>query len=253
MASLVLTFLPLLANLFMCGTPAPDERTAASECEGERVLFRKALEGGCELVVTRGPDRPISDLAALHQIASRPDQGLKCVFSVRAEFRAPGKSPVPLLSRLVFERFVNGEPGGFEILDILTGPQNFKFEKGTADKGIFENIVFAAAESGTIMLWELEPTTGALRIGYLPGSEWSPLAAARPIDSASVEVRLRRTADYLVEVKVRDLRSTSKQQTCFLEVANEWQLWRFRKLEGTFKGSGVSILPGATATSPAAR
>jgi hypothetical protein len=207
--------------------------TGADGPQSEVVLFRKAIAGGRELVVSHGPRHPLDDLAphimskqSYSAIEGASGKGAVVVISVRLH-AAPHEPPLTLASRLVpvYPDAISG--GGPEVFDLL------------ADDGL---IVMAVA-SHTVELWRIAPfgsprvTAGApkkserrasalpqVSVAFLP-SDWmfSRPATFRFPDRKSFSVTLRLADDGRVEAEVADLKASDRRRTRFIQAGDDWE------------------------------
>ena len=101
-------------------------------------IYRKEMKQIGDLVISRGPDRPVSEWAVLLPEGARLEDYSNC-FSVRIELHLENATPITLASLL---RRDLKEQGGYEVLDAL-------FHKGA--------FVIATIDNGSIVLTRIDP------------------------------------------------------------------------------------------------
>jgi hypothetical protein len=225
MKQLLVLLLAWLGTILSCVAVATAQATASGEKDAETVIFRKPLEDRGEVVVVRGPGRPLRDVVGL--IPDKALYSMKVVFWVRAEFRAPGMAPLPLAMELQIQ---GDTPGTFDILDVMTPPT--QFDDATPERGLLRleraGIVFAVAGGSGVWIWDVNAPMGGGRDAGLEG--WSALAGAKQLDHAQVNAKLRRNSDALVEVEVTDLRSgEGPYHSRFVQSGKD--VWEFKLVE----------------------
>ena len=196
----------------------------------EKLLFRRPLECGREIVVVRGPNHARDDSLRLVAGVGAPAIGRTGeYFSLRLELRAPGRAPLLVAGRLGFEELLSGSmPGGFDVLDLLMPPEKIDWED--AKKGVVMGIVLATAENGRIVLSDVD-RLGFVR-GALLGNDWTRFAAIVPVDRAVVKLKLSRNSANLIQVDVDDLRPHFKRHTCFIQAGKDWKFTRMQPAQG---------------------
>jgi hypothetical protein len=200
----------------------------------EKVLFRKPLEGGRELVVVRGPNLQVSELAG---IISKTDTQIEeanpgSYFSMRLELHVPSQLPIVLSACLVFESLLSrSQAGGLEVLDILVPPEKIAWED--LKKGAVRGIVLATAENGRIILRDMSGPC-SIRATIIGG--WTRVAALVPLDKTMVSVKLGRTTNNLIQADVKDLRPNFQRHTRFIQAEKEWKFVPIKEEEKEEKG-----------------
>lgn len=199
--------LSLSSFVFLCCCAVAMTHNAGSESRDEDiVLFRKPLEGARELVVVRGPNRPLTDIADIVSDASLRTR--EAVFLERLEIHAPNMAPLLLFSRL----HLVDRGGDYAVLDILVGPR----------QSVEVFIILATIEDGDIMLWKVCPL-GSVRVARIDMRDWTKFATILPPYRTVVRAKLNWTKNRLVEVQVDDLHTYGKQQTKFVQKEKEWK------------------------------
>ncbi|HVS70796.1 MAG TPA: hypothetical protein VHQ47_06050 [Phycisphaerae bacterium] len=195
----------LLLTVFCTTAQSGGPAATTQKRDTDVILFREPLPLGRELVVIRGPDRSIADLAGF---VNRPKEEIKAVYTLHLEVRSPGVAPLEIGARLVSELDIPGQGrGGFDILDAQSKDGQ---------------IVLATAENGLIGIWRFT-ASGQVQSDFLRG--WMVQAAMSPIDPRKVSAKLSWNKDNLIEVKVVDSRGAPglTRHTQFRQDEKDWQ------------------------------
>jgi hypothetical protein len=177
----------------------------------ELAIYRKTLNGIGDLVVTRGPDRPVSEVFRIYPKRVSAEDYTNC-FDIRVDIHLERAAPITLA--ILLGRDTKSQ-GGYEVLDAL-------FANGT--------FVIVAAENGSITVTRILPTQRVPIVAFeLPQTDWTRAAALVRIERAMVNCKLGWTKDGRVEVTVDDLRPNLRQHTTFVQKPNAWD---FEKVAG---------------------
>lgn len=194
-----LWFVPALLFL-SCEAHTPVVGRESDAAMNDVLMERPIGDAGDRLVVTRGPDRDPAVFKALWSPPPDLRENPYFYYEVRVELRSPEAEPAQLATRL---RVGGGRSfdKGSVVLDALV-------ERA--------NIVLAMAEGSVLAVWQIG-------IGHSPC--WVPLGADKPwtlnavpyrIDDKRVSMKLGRTDDGRLTVKV--IEKDSRQHSVYEEV-----------------------------------
>jgi hypothetical protein len=195
----------------------------------EKVLHRKPLSDGRELVVVLEPMVPASALKGL--FTSPATDKLLGLTTLNLVLHSPSNPPLRLWCRkcpLYFER----EDEQFQVLDLVVKP---------------DLIVMAMVGPGSqifvvkVGLFQRGPDA----IETLRGADWSLLAAAIPTRPGrlSAKISFDETGKQ-VGVEVTDFLQDTKQRTVFAQKAGEWQFVRVKQWQEKVPATQPAAVPG---------
>lgn len=178
-----LWFAPVLVFLTcQAHTPVGD---AEGDAPMNNVLFERPIgDAGQRLAVTRGP---YLDPALFKSVRSPHPELKENFYEVRVELQSPEAEPVQLATRLRMEHGTNPDKGSV-VLDALV------------EDAV---LVLAMAEGSDLFVWQIVIGHGSTCWTPLRADKlWTLNAAAYRIDNKRVEMKLGRTDDRRLTVKV---------------------------------------------------
>jgi hypothetical protein len=182
--------------------------------EGEKVIFRKPLSDGRELVMVLEPIVPASALKDL--IPPRVLVRMLGYTSLNLMLHSPSNPPLRLWS-VRYAIYRQSECDEIQVLDLLVKP---------------DMIVVALAGPGS--------SIGLVKIGFgtgegfvdLPAADWSLLAAAIPATPGRLSAKIAFDENAKrVTVEVTDFLQDTKQHTSFTQANREWRFVRVKQWE----------------------
>lgn len=188
-----------------CHATAPADAPEGEPVTNDILFERPIGDAGQRLVVVRGPDR---DPALFKSVRIPHPELRENYYEVRVELRSPEAEPVQLAARLRVESDPNVDKGSV-VLDALVEDTNVALVNDA-------DIVLAMAEGPMLSIWQIG-------IGHSPC--WTPLrkdkgwtlnALRYRIDKKRVSMKLGRTVDGRLTVKV--IEKDSRHHTIYEEV-----------------------------------
>lgn len=181
---------------------------------GEKVLFRKALSDGRELVVIQEPMLPtpaMKDLMSADKLRQ-----LSGFFSLAVEVRST-ETPLRLWSQLKgMER--DSQYNEFQVLDLLVLPNRL--------------IMTLSGSGSSISVIEIFRLSGPSRFTSLQGHDWSLIAVAGPFRPGRLGAKLSYNEEQKrIDVEVTDFLDQTKQHTLFEQKGDEWEFVRVKRWE----------------------
>jgi hypothetical protein len=200
----------LIVFLFL--SMALSENHLSAEAPDEKVLYRKAISEGQEIVVIQGPQ--ISEATAKSLVRPEDTAGTNGGFSLSVVLRVDGKPPVPVWSRLFFSGQM-WDFGDVEVLDLLVLPGR---------------LVMATSHRKCIIDIDQIGLGQPDRRTALP-SNWGLVQAFIPPPGTQLSGKLFYDAKKdQVEIEVVETIEGRKQQTVYRQQDEEWRFLRVKQL-----------------------
>lgn len=173
--------------------------------QGEQLLYRKALEQGRDVTVTKGAHHAPAGLRGL--VDPRLLEAATGAYTIRIQIEREGERPVLIASYLHIETELMV---GVTTLDVLV-------ESG--------QIAVAMIEGPDLALWMVPIDVGksATWTVLSPGG-WSVAAPLRPLDPKHIKVKLLRHSNGRTRAEVTDLRKSDATPAIYEQVDSQWQL-----------------------------
>jgi hypothetical protein len=189
-------------------------QASAAHPPREKVLYRKTLAEGRELVVVQESLVLVTRFKGLLSEHLRGQTAAFCSISV--ELRSGGQPPLRLWSQLCrLER--ETEYNEFEVLDLLLLPDRV--------------VVALAGQGSSIDIVEIA-FGGPNRLNYLRGADWSSIPVSLPTRPGRLRTKLEyNEKEKRIEFQVTDSLEELKQHTLFYQKGNEWEFVPVKRWE----------------------
>lgn len=183
--------------------------------DAEKVLYRKPLSDGRELVVVQEPVVPASALKDL--IASPAFDKMLGYTCLDVMLRSPSNPPLRLWCRR-YPLYPGREREEFQVLDLGVKRDLIVLAMAGPGSDIFlARIGFAG--------WSAPDA-----IAGLPGADWSLLGAAIPTKPGRLSAKIAfDESETQVSVEVTDFLQDTKQHTSFSQTKGEWKFVRVKQ------------------------